>query len=208
MLSTERHFTADATHQLRSGITGISMRFEILARHPNPDVVDEALAGLSQTEQLNATIDELLAADARQLDPGADDVRPRHRRRRPRRRVEPAVRRGAALDRGHLDGDRRRCRRHEGPRRSGDRHPDRQRPPPRPGLGHAARRGPSVTVIDQGPGLSDEAGRDRCSTDPSIRRRDTAAACRSPGAWRRSTEAASTSPRHRPLRVRYRLVRG
>ncbi len=62
MLSTERHFTADATHQLRSGLTGISMRFEILARHPNPDVVDEALAGLSQTEQLNTTIDELLAA--------------------------------------------------------------------------------------------------------------------------------------------------
>ena len=62
MLSTERHFTADATHQLRSGLTGISMRFEILARYPNPEVVDEALAGLSQTEQLNATIDELLAA--------------------------------------------------------------------------------------------------------------------------------------------------
>ena len=62
MLSTERHFTADATHQLRSGLTGISMRFEILARHPSSEVVDEALAGLSQTEQLNATIDELLAA--------------------------------------------------------------------------------------------------------------------------------------------------
>jgi signal transduction histidine kinase len=62
MLATERHFTADATHQLRSGLTGISMRFEILARHPNPEVVDEALAGLSQTEQLNTTIDELLAA--------------------------------------------------------------------------------------------------------------------------------------------------
>jgi signal transduction histidine kinase len=62
MLATERHFTADATHQLRSGLTGISMRFEILARHPNDEVVDEALAGLSQTEQLNETIDELLAA--------------------------------------------------------------------------------------------------------------------------------------------------
>ena len=62
MLSTERHFTADATHQLRSGLTGIAMRFEILARYSNPEVVDEALAGLSQTEQLNTTIDELLAA--------------------------------------------------------------------------------------------------------------------------------------------------
>ena len=62
MLANERHFTADATHQLRSGLTGIAMRFEILARDPNPEVVDEAQAGLSQTEQLNATIDELLAA--------------------------------------------------------------------------------------------------------------------------------------------------
>ena len=62
MLSMERHFTADATHQLRSGLTGIAMRFEILARHSNRDVVDEATAGLSQTDQLNATIDELLAA--------------------------------------------------------------------------------------------------------------------------------------------------
>lgn len=60
MLATERHFTADATHQLRTGLTGISMRFELLARHPDDDVVAEAHAGLSQTEQMNATIDELL----------------------------------------------------------------------------------------------------------------------------------------------------
>jgi signal transduction histidine kinase len=61
MLSTERHFTADATHQLRTGLTGIAIRFELLARHPDPDVVAEAENGLSQTEQMNATIDELLA---------------------------------------------------------------------------------------------------------------------------------------------------
>lgn len=62
MLANERHFTADATHQLRTGITGIAMRFEILALRPEPDVVTEANAGLAQTEVLNATIDELLAA--------------------------------------------------------------------------------------------------------------------------------------------------
>jgi signal transduction histidine kinase len=62
MLANERHFTADATHQLRTGITGIAMRFEILALRPEPDVVTEAHAGLAQTELLNATIDELLAA--------------------------------------------------------------------------------------------------------------------------------------------------
>jgi signal transduction histidine kinase len=61
MLSMERHFTADATHQLRTGLTGIAMRFEILARDDDPDVVVEAEAGLQQTQQMNATIDELLA---------------------------------------------------------------------------------------------------------------------------------------------------
>ena len=62
MLANERHFTADATHQLRTGITGIAMRFEILSMRPERDVVTEATAGLAQTDQLNATIDELLVA--------------------------------------------------------------------------------------------------------------------------------------------------
>jgi signal transduction histidine kinase len=60
MLSEERHFTADATHQLRTGLTGIAMRFELLARHGDPDVVAEAAAGLQQTDQLDDTIEELL----------------------------------------------------------------------------------------------------------------------------------------------------
>jgi signal transduction histidine kinase len=62
MLANERHFTADATHQLRTGITGIAMRFEILSMRPEHDVVTEAKAGLNQTDQLNRTIDELLTA--------------------------------------------------------------------------------------------------------------------------------------------------
>ena len=62
MLANERHFTADATHQLRTGIAGIAMRLEILSMSRDPDVSTEATAGLSQTDVLNATIDELLAA--------------------------------------------------------------------------------------------------------------------------------------------------
>jgi signal transduction histidine kinase len=62
MLANERHFTADATHQLRTGIAGIAMRLEILTMHPDPAVSTEAGAGLSQTDQLNATIDDLLIA--------------------------------------------------------------------------------------------------------------------------------------------------
>jgi signal transduction histidine kinase len=62
MLANERHFTADATHQLRTGIAGIAMRLEILTMSSDPTVVDDARAGLAQTDQLNSTIDDLLAA--------------------------------------------------------------------------------------------------------------------------------------------------
>ncbi len=62
LLANERHFTADATHQLRTGIAGIAMRLEILSMNGDPSVAEEAAVGLKQTDQLNATIDELLAA--------------------------------------------------------------------------------------------------------------------------------------------------
>ena len=61
MLEAERGFTADATHQLRTGLTGISIRLELLERHDDPDVSAEANAVLEQTHELNAALDELLA---------------------------------------------------------------------------------------------------------------------------------------------------
>lgn len=60
MFAAERSFTGDATHQLRTGLTGISLRLEMLAMSADPDVRSEAHAALVQTEQLNETIDELL----------------------------------------------------------------------------------------------------------------------------------------------------
>jgi signal transduction histidine kinase len=60
MFAAERSFTGDATHQLRTGLTGISLRLEMLSMHPDPQVQDDARAALVQTEQLNETIDELL----------------------------------------------------------------------------------------------------------------------------------------------------
>ncbi|NNE13312.1 MAG: HAMP domain-containing histidine kinase, partial [Ilumatobacter sp.] len=62
MLANERHFTADATHQLRTGIAGIAMRLELLSLHHDEVVAADAAEGLRQTDQLNATIDDLLAA--------------------------------------------------------------------------------------------------------------------------------------------------
>ena len=65
MLDSERSFTADATHQLRTGLTGIAIRLELLERHTDPAVVADASAVLEQTHELNATLDELLAVARR-----------------------------------------------------------------------------------------------------------------------------------------------
>jgi signal transduction histidine kinase len=60
MLNSERGFTADATHQLRSGLTGVAMRLEMLGANPDPTVAAEAASALAQTHELNVTLDELL----------------------------------------------------------------------------------------------------------------------------------------------------
>jgi len=68
LLGNERHFTADATHQLRTGIAGIAMRVEMMTMRPEPDVAAEAQTILDQTDQLNRTIDELLAVTRNRSD--------------------------------------------------------------------------------------------------------------------------------------------
>jgi signal transduction histidine kinase len=60
MLESERGFTADATHQLRTGLTGIAMRLELLERNADPGVAREATTALTQTHDLNTTLDDLL----------------------------------------------------------------------------------------------------------------------------------------------------
>jgi signal transduction histidine kinase len=59
-LSSERSFTGDATHQLRTGLTGIALQLQLLALHEDPGVQAEATHALIQTDRLTATLDELL----------------------------------------------------------------------------------------------------------------------------------------------------
>ncbi len=61
MLESERGFTADATHQLRTGLTGLALRLELLQRRVDSDAAAEVTAILDQTHELNGTLDSLLA---------------------------------------------------------------------------------------------------------------------------------------------------
>jgi signal transduction histidine kinase len=66
LLGAERALAADASHQLRSPLTALSIRLEeIVATSTEPAVRDEATAALVQAERLAAVVDSLLAEHSR-----------------------------------------------------------------------------------------------------------------------------------------------
>jgi signal transduction histidine kinase len=75
LLSAERDFAIDASHQLRTPLTALSMRLEeMLAAADYPDVVrEEGAAALAQTERLADVVGQLLGR-ARRTAPGAPTV--------------------------------------------------------------------------------------------------------------------------------------
>jgi signal transduction histidine kinase len=76
LLTREREFATDASHQLRTPLTGLTMRLEeIVAACDQPAVVrEEGEAAIVQAERLTAVIDELLAAARRQRHAQAEPV--------------------------------------------------------------------------------------------------------------------------------------
>lgn len=61
-LAAERQFTSDASHQLRTPLTALSMRLEeITLLSHEPDVQEEARISLEQVERLVTVVDDLLA---------------------------------------------------------------------------------------------------------------------------------------------------
>ena len=60
LLTAERSFTSDATHQLRTCLAGVSLQLELLAERPEPDVRRDAELAIDQVDRLTRTLDDLL----------------------------------------------------------------------------------------------------------------------------------------------------
>ncbi len=74
-LATERQFASDASHQLRTPLTALTMRLEEIAALTESDEVRaEADASLEQVERLVATVDDLLGRSRRALGSGTQKV--------------------------------------------------------------------------------------------------------------------------------------
>ncbi|MEA3076910.1 MAG: hypothetical protein QOF60_1818 [Actinomycetota bacterium] len=61
LLAREQAFTTDASHQLRSPLTGLRLTIEAELAHPRPDPQQALTLALADVERLETTIDELLA---------------------------------------------------------------------------------------------------------------------------------------------------
>ena len=77
LLAREREFATDASHQLRTPLTGLTMRLEEIvaaADEPAESSSEEGEAAIVQAERLTAVIDELLAAARRQRHAQAEAI--------------------------------------------------------------------------------------------------------------------------------------
>ena len=75
-ISAERQFSADASHQLRTPLTALSMRLEeIQYLTDDPEIADEAGSCLEQVERLAGVVEDLLAVSRSEAAGNAEAVR-------------------------------------------------------------------------------------------------------------------------------------
>ncbi len=74
LIGRERDLASDISHQLRTRLTGLRLRLEELADHPDPHVAAEIREALEQTDRLVTVVDDLLAAARSERAAGAGEV--------------------------------------------------------------------------------------------------------------------------------------
>lgn len=74
LIGRERDLASDISHQLRTRLTGLRLRLEELANHPDPAVVTEVQAALDQTDRLVTVVDDLLAGARSRRAAGATEL--------------------------------------------------------------------------------------------------------------------------------------
>jgi len=74
LIARERDLAGDISHQLRTRLTGLRLRLEELAEHPDPLVVEEVEEALEQTDRLVTVVDDLLANARSERAAGASQV--------------------------------------------------------------------------------------------------------------------------------------
>lgn len=61
LVGAERRFSSNATHQLRSALTGLRLRLELLSASDDAHVAEETRSAIAQVDRLTDTVAELLA---------------------------------------------------------------------------------------------------------------------------------------------------
>lgn len=60
LVAAERSFSANASHQLRTALTGLVLRLDLLTEHEDATVREETGAALQQADRLRGTVEDLL----------------------------------------------------------------------------------------------------------------------------------------------------
>jgi signal transduction histidine kinase len=74
LVQRERDLVGDVSHQLRSRLTALQLRLEVLAASPDPDTAEDGASALEQAERLAQVLDELLAAASAARSVGAEPI--------------------------------------------------------------------------------------------------------------------------------------